>query len=616
MVCSHCGSNDVDVDADGATVCIGCGVVLTDVAIVSEVGFSENSAGQSSVVGQFVTHGQSSGLSASAKKLHPGSGGYSRDSREQTIANGRKLAQHLADSLKLRSHHVDAAARYFQLAVQHNFIQGRRTVNVVAACLYIVCRREKTSHLLLDFADVLQVNLYVLGATLLKFIRVLHISLPIIDPSLYIHRFAARLELVQVQSSSNQENPADLPDGQASVHVVAMTALRLVARMKRDWLQVGRRPSGICGACLLIACRMHGYRRTQREILDVVNVCEATLRRRLVEFVSSDAADLTFNEFESMNENQHLNPEKRRTENGEEECANTADPPSYTRAVKAEEQQERLRLRAAEVEAQLNARGMVGGGELSQVWATELNKLLETKEFQREENPIQLHQDPSVNKLIVQHIAASNLGLYDDKQRVKSQPVDEANSIQELALIGEETSGKPIVEQKDAPPMKLDDVDDDEIDQYLLDDEECSFKTGQWESLHHEFIAAQAEKQRNLAASNPHGTSEAKRPHVKKKDKIRASSEFANVTSIDSKHGIKQNPGDAPPRVPRPPAAPISSKVNYALLAGLLNTKPEPDSQGSSKKRKMEPVEEDAHDNDDYYDDDDDAAAAVDDYDD
>lgn len=27
-----------------------------------------------------------------------------------------------------------------------------------------------------------------------------------------------------------------------------MTALRLVARMKRDWIHHGRRPAGLCGA--------------------------------------------------------------------------------------------------------------------------------------------------------------------------------------------------------------------------------------------------------------------------------------------------------------------------------------------------------------------------------
>jgi transcription initiation factor TFIIIB Brf1 subunit/transcription initiation factor TFIIB len=53
---------------------------------------------------------------------------------------------------------MEAAQRYFNLAITNNFIQGRKTQLVVAACLYIVCRTERTSHMLIDFSDILQVN--------------------------------------------------------------------------------------------------------------------------------------------------------------------------------------------------------------------------------------------------------------------------------------------------------------------------------------------------------------------------------------------------------------------------------------------------------------------------
>ena len=62
-----------------------------------------------------------------------------------------------ASSIHLGSYYVDAAQRLFMLAMEHNFIQGRRTQYIVAACLYVVCRREKTPHMLIDFSDVLQV---------------------------------------------------------------------------------------------------------------------------------------------------------------------------------------------------------------------------------------------------------------------------------------------------------------------------------------------------------------------------------------------------------------------------------------------------------------------------
>jgi transcription factor IIIB subunit 2 len=140
--------------------------------------------------------------------------------------------------------------------VSKNFVQGRKTQNVVAACLYIVCRREKSPHLLIDFSDILQTNVYVLGKCFLKFSDLLNLSLPIIDPSLYIHRFASKLEF----------GP--------ETHHVAMTALRLVSRMKRDWIQTGRRPAGICGAALLIAAKKHKFHRTQQQIAQIVHICD------------------------------------------------------------------------------------------------------------------------------------------------------------------------------------------------------------------------------------------------------------------------------------------------------------------------------------------------------
>jgi transcription factor IIIB subunit 2 len=65
-----------------------------------------------------------------------------------------------------------------------------------------------------------QINVFVLGAVYLKLCRKLSIRLPIVDPSLYIVRFTHRLEFGD------------------KTHEVGMTALRLVQRMKRDWIQV------------------------------------------------------------------------------------------------------------------------------------------------------------------------------------------------------------------------------------------------------------------------------------------------------------------------------------------------------------------------------------------
>lgn len=93
----------------------------------------------------------------------------------------------IAGALKLKQHHIDSAQRLFSLAVQKNFTQGRKTQNVVACCLYIACRLQKTPVMLIDFSDVLETNVFVLGHTFLKLCQVLSMKPMIIDPSLYIH---------------------------------------------------------------------------------------------------------------------------------------------------------------------------------------------------------------------------------------------------------------------------------------------------------------------------------------------------------------------------------------------------------------------------------------------
>lgn len=54
------------------------------------------------------------------------------------------MAAQLPPELALKSSQIEEAISLFRLAVEQKFTQGRKPENVVAACLYIVCRRSKT----------------------------------------------------------------------------------------------------------------------------------------------------------------------------------------------------------------------------------------------------------------------------------------------------------------------------------------------------------------------------------------------------------------------------------------------------------------------------------------
>ncbi|KAE9182302.1 hypothetical protein PF004_g24278 [Phytophthora fragariae] len=292
-ICPTCSCTEIDVvDVSGEAVCVSCGTILEENNIVSSVEFHESGGGAHSVVGQFV--------SATASKSYGNIGtsgrNYGLESRANTLANGKKKIRQIAGMLRLGDHYVDSAFRLFALALQRNFTHGRKTQTVIAACLYIVCRRERSPHLLIDFSDKLQINVYVLGGVFLKFCKLLQIHLPLIDPSLYIHRFASQLNFA------------------GKTHSIATTALRLVATMKRDWIETGRRPSGICGAALLIAARSQSVMCSLHDVMDVVNIGERTLKQRLYEFSLTPTAQLTYDQVGKL-------------EMSRVEC----DPPSFQR---------------------------------------------------------------------------------------------------------------------------------------------------------------------------------------------------------------------------------------------------------------------------------------------
>lgn len=130
--------------------------------------------------------------------------------------------------------------------------------------------------------------MYELGATYLKLRAALNLDqvLPEIDPAVYNIRFANRLDLGNKAA------------------VVARDASRLVKRFKADWMTAGRRPAGICGACLVIASRMSDFLRTPEEVAQIVKVSPQTIKKRLMEFAQTTMASKTVEEWRALTDDQ------------------------------------------------------------------------------------------------------------------------------------------------------------------------------------------------------------------------------------------------------------------------------------------------------------------------
>lgn len=280
MICPSCQGTVFESDDTGSTICIQCGCVIDEDALVNDIHYVETTGGRTRAVGQHVQG--SMAWSSSHKPC----------SRERTLAQTRKRLAAMANALRLPTHHVDVAHRLYTMATQRGFHRGRRREQVDAAVMYCACRLGETPHMLMDIAEIRPMDLFAMGRCARHLTRLLDLQLPLVDPSMYIERYASQLlRLVHSKPSSKETQKTHVSQShdalhnvqQLTTHKVATEALRLIARMRRDWLITGRRPTGICGAALMAVVHKFDLNCSQREMAQLVHVCEETLRFRITE---------------------------------------------------------------------------------------------------------------------------------------------------------------------------------------------------------------------------------------------------------------------------------------------------------------------------------------------
>ncbi|XP_061938995.1 transcription factor IIIB 90 kDa subunit [Apis cerana] len=524
--CRNCGSTDIETDpARGDAVCTECGFVLEDQLIVSETAFKETPSGNMMVLGQFVANDSTGGATGFGATYHVNG----KESRKITLQNAKKGITHLCMQLQLNQHCIDTSMNFYKMALNRQLTRGRKQAHNHAACVYITCRTEGTAHMLIDISDVLQICVHELGRTYLKFTQALCINIPSVDPCLYIMRFANKLEFGE------------------KTHEVSMTALRIVQRMKRDSIHSGRRPSGLCGAALLMAARLHEFNRSPTDIIKIVKVHESTLRKRLIEFGDTPSSALTLEEFMTVD----LEEEQ--------------DPPAFKIARKKD--RERLQ-RLENIDTEINELQAEIDKQLEDHRLGKARKRKDAAVIEKEDTDRFIRES---NLDVIKNYVENDIDDPDDE--IQNSESNNANNrliiglgpnIASMGLIStnnRENETKELVNinfENNSGEIDVADLDDEELDSYIMSEKEAQFKHNLWNKVNAEYLIQQKEREEKRQKEKEEGKPEKKRRRTTKRNKSQAPANTAGE-AIEKMLQEKK----------------ISSKINYEVLKSLnvsLNT--------------------------------------------
>jgi transcription initiation factor TFIIB len=170
----------------------------------------------------------------------------------------------MASFLKLPKNVKEQAALVYRQVVQKGLVRGRSMESVVAASVYIACRKYGIPRTLDEIAEASNLKKREVGRTYRFVTRELQIKMIPTKPEEYVPRFASALRL----------------GGE-----VQLKSIEILKEAGEEELVSGRGPTGVAAAAIYIAATMAGERRTQREVAEVAGVTEVTIRNRYKELI-------------------------------------------------------------------------------------------------------------------------------------------------------------------------------------------------------------------------------------------------------------------------------------------------------------------------------------------
>ena len=186
------------------------------------------------------------------------------DATERNLAVALSDLSKLSSALNLPKNLLETASVIYRKAIKKRLIRGRSIHNVTAAAIYMSCRQCGIPRTLDEIAEAASLNKKDVGRSYRFMVRELEAFVPPSTSRHYAARFSNKLAI----------------SGRAET-----IAIRILETAKKMKLTSGRGPTGIAAAATYVATVLTNERKTQREIAEIANVTEVTIRNRYKELL-------------------------------------------------------------------------------------------------------------------------------------------------------------------------------------------------------------------------------------------------------------------------------------------------------------------------------------------
>lgn len=187
--------------------------------------------------------------------------------RKSEIRNLRfalKELKRIKSQLELPDDVAEMGAMIYRRALKKNLIRGRSIDGMIAASLYLACRKKGLPQTLKDIASISNISPKELGRCIRVLLQKLNLKVNPSDYSALIHRIGSELG-VSIKAKRD--------------------AVKILNLAKKKGATIGKNPMSLASAALYIATIQTGERRTQQEIANIAKITPVTIRNRFKELV-------------------------------------------------------------------------------------------------------------------------------------------------------------------------------------------------------------------------------------------------------------------------------------------------------------------------------------------